>query len=575
MNESSANWIAIVTFYDESGSQNHQRDPEPYILSTKEATFIGRSNDCQIILRPKYTTASRYHAKIEQVSFEGKLVWQVCDLGTPNGTFVNDQKIKGCQRLQSGDYLTLGKPRGANFIFEWNSREIEELNEIFRKKHPYDETVVPQMESFESQDEKTQFFPKSSSKVEVGGRPVEESSVEAERSIIDFRADKATISGNRNFINYPTQILAKGLLAFISVLILSFLIYRILGFSEAQKNEDASLKSYIDSISKLLLDKKLSSLSLNDPSARNARESANGQTLTTLKNLDGQTKGALLRFLHGSKLIKIQSQKLGEEWLSNKNIVSNKGKIQLFDQDLNRKELIYLSQTKIQGNNIDSLPVFLMRKNEFDQRKSKGAIQECANPTQMNKKISNCSWVLEFASQSYEEPFLTPIQLSGADLTGVVLKDAPLDGINLEGAYMSLQECKPSFSGNFFEVNFYKKPMHWLSNHQCRADLSGAGLQNARLFRSVLIGANLSNGKLDHADLREADLRGANLTGVSWKGAILTGACYFEEDWQKYFPEKGTDGQPFNPIAEGMKPISNRKTDFNNPHSFQECKARI
>ncbi|MEO0374845.1 MAG: pentapeptide repeat-containing protein, partial [Cyanobacteria bacterium P01_A01_bin.17] len=215
-------------------------------------------------------------------------------------------------------------------------------------------------------------------------------------------------------------------------------------------------------------------------------------------------------------------------------------------------------------------PIFLASQTNVNQRLISKDSKGCA--AQKDKRPLGCSWILEFSTKSYEQPFVTPVQLSGADLTGVKLKDAPLERSNLEGAYLSLQSCKESSSGNFFVDNFYQKPIRWFQRDKCSADFSGAGLQDSRLFRSVLMGANLRNAKLDYADPRQVDLRGANLAGVSWKGAMLKGACYLEKDWQKSFPEKGPNGGKFDPALEGMKVVSPEESDISDSSLFKECK---
>jgi pSer/pThr/pTyr-binding forkhead associated (FHA) protein len=573
MNESSASWVAILILNGESDSQKNKNESEPYILSKKEATYIGRSQDCQFTLSPKYSTVSRYHAKIELVSQESEQFWQIQDLGTPNGTFVNNRRIKDSQRLKSGDRLTLGKTNAANFTFEWNYIEIEKLNEVFRKKRLYDETVVPSISDFENGEEKTRFFSENLDRAQE--KPVQKNHeiVEAFRSNIvgiDENISNLKVkSEQKSNIKVFTKILPGLLLAFIFLSAISFWIYRTREISGVNNREEG-LKSYIDNISRLLLDKKLGSLNPYDPDARKARESANGQTLIKFKDLDGSAKGTLLRFLHGAKLIKIQPQKLSKEWLANPYTNSNKKQTYVSELDLNRKELLYLRQNKTNEIEFPSLPIFLSNQTGLD--KSYNHNKKCSESAGLNSLNSVCALVLPFKAQVYEKPFITPIQLSGADLTGVVLKDAPLEDINLEGAYISFQECKRDSSENFLEENLYRKPIHWFLRSKCRADFSGAGLQGARLFQSVLMGANLSDAKLDYADLRQADLRGANLTGASLNGAILKGACFIAENWEKNFPEKGPNGRPFNPLAEGMKPVSMNQSDILDPLHFQECK---
>ena len=46
-------------------------------------------------------------------------MWQLCDLESVNGTYVNDQLLKGCQTLKPGDRISLGRT-GPLFIFDWH-----------------------------------------------------------------------------------------------------------------------------------------------------------------------------------------------------------------------------------------------------------------------------------------------------------------------------------------------------------------------------------------------------------------------------------------------------------------------
>ncbi|WP_404785810.1 pentapeptide repeat-containing protein [Altericista sp. CCNU0014] len=574
MNESSHSWVAILILYNESDAKRNQKESEPYILSKKEATYIGRSPDCHFILSPEYSTVSRYHAKFELVKQDGEVVWQVQDLGTPNGTFVNNQRIKDFKYLKSGDCITLGKTNGANFRFEWKFIEVEELNDVFRKKRLYNETVIPDAQELESLNEgKTQFFDQNAPQEKFQDR--QEDNIYAELKQVGSEIKQNITDSKLNVEhNNDAKIFTKRwpylMLALLTFLALSFLIYRNQDIFSTKEDRDEGLRAYIENISRLLLNNKLSSLNPYDPDARKARDSANGQTLIELKNLDGQEKGTLLRFLHGTNLIKIQPQKLTKEWFSNTYTNSNKSKLQISNLDLSRKELFYLRLNRTEKLKASALPFFLMNQTEFNRKYNKKT--EKCDFDRVDRDILVCALVLPFKVQAYEKPIVTPIQLSGSDLTGVVLKDAPLEDINLEGAYVSFKECKQNLSGNFVEDNFYRRPIDWLSRYKCRADFSGAGLQGARLFQSVLMGANLSNAKLDDADLRQADLRWVNLTGATLTGATLTGACYIKEEWKKNFPKTGSNGQPFNPDAEGMIAIAIRQSNIHDPLNFQECK---
>ena len=63
---------------------------------------IGRGEDCN--LRSSSDAVSRRHC---QINLKGSAV-SVQDLGSRNGTFVNDQPILGEQALKTGDQLTIG-----------------------------------------------------------------------------------------------------------------------------------------------------------------------------------------------------------------------------------------------------------------------------------------------------------------------------------------------------------------------------------------------------------------------------------------------------------------------------------
>jgi len=93
-----------------------------YPLPTQEATIIGREPSCQIVLdSSSYLGVSRRHLEIRPLmsqSPEGMPQWQVCDLGSSNGTYINGNRLEGCQTLRSGDRLTLGQNK-VEFIFEY------------------------------------------------------------------------------------------------------------------------------------------------------------------------------------------------------------------------------------------------------------------------------------------------------------------------------------------------------------------------------------------------------------------------------------------------------------------------
>lgn len=90
---------------------------EFYPLPMDGSVILGRDPVCQIVLDSRsYKGVSRQHAQITPVP-DGEAVWQVSDLNSSNGTYVNGCRIKGEERLHEGDRISLGK-RGPQFIFE-------------------------------------------------------------------------------------------------------------------------------------------------------------------------------------------------------------------------------------------------------------------------------------------------------------------------------------------------------------------------------------------------------------------------------------------------------------------------
>lgn len=86
--------------------------------------LIGRDENCQVCVTEH--SVSRRHAQI-MPSLEG---YTVSDLGSTNGTFVNDEPVTGVQALHDGDYLRIG-----NCIFRYlagGNVEADYHEEIYR-----------------------------------------------------------------------------------------------------------------------------------------------------------------------------------------------------------------------------------------------------------------------------------------------------------------------------------------------------------------------------------------------------------------------------------------------------------
>lgn len=64
---------------------------------------IGRDEDCNLKLKSKWV--SRHHAEIHK---SGNLLW-IRDLGSTNGTFLNQTRIQKAELLEAGDLISFGK----------------------------------------------------------------------------------------------------------------------------------------------------------------------------------------------------------------------------------------------------------------------------------------------------------------------------------------------------------------------------------------------------------------------------------------------------------------------------------
>lgn len=94
----------------------NEAETRTYALNTAQDAVIGREPDCQVVLdSARYGNVSRRHAMIcyrpESLSFE------ISDLGSSNGTFVNGQRLFTSQLLKSGDRIQLGS-NGVLFSFD-------------------------------------------------------------------------------------------------------------------------------------------------------------------------------------------------------------------------------------------------------------------------------------------------------------------------------------------------------------------------------------------------------------------------------------------------------------------------
>ena len=86
-----------LPFLKDLNGQEHPLD--------SQGTRIGRAVENDIVIVSK--RVSREHARIWR---EGRY-WYLEDLGSTNGTFLNDERVQGEQRLRDGDLVVIGEAR--------------------------------------------------------------------------------------------------------------------------------------------------------------------------------------------------------------------------------------------------------------------------------------------------------------------------------------------------------------------------------------------------------------------------------------------------------------------------------
>ena len=80
----------------------HPADGKPRSVKLGPSMTIGRAPGCELLIDDTY--ASSQHARL----FGKNGSWYVEDLGSTNGTFVNDQRLAAPAMVQPGDKIRIG-----------------------------------------------------------------------------------------------------------------------------------------------------------------------------------------------------------------------------------------------------------------------------------------------------------------------------------------------------------------------------------------------------------------------------------------------------------------------------------
>lgn len=118
-----------------------------YKLIPEKETVVGREANCQIVVdSEQYPTISRNHAKFQFCEDSSEISWRVCDLNAANGTYLNGQRLQGCQTLKVGDRIMLSKG-GPEFIFEREEIVAPSVPQDLVEKTPQINQIISETKS--------------------------------------------------------------------------------------------------------------------------------------------------------------------------------------------------------------------------------------------------------------------------------------------------------------------------------------------------------------------------------------------------------------------------------------------
>lgn len=255
------------------------------------------------------------------------------------------------------------------------------------------------------------------------------------------------------------------------LLLFSIAVQQALKGRDIQRTRQEVLKSYLNQMTELLLNPDWPKA--DDQAKSTITAVAHAKTLAVLRELDGEQKGALIRFLIESEAFPFIS--LCNADLENANLIG----VNLEEAYLPnvRLDFAYLNGARLRGAK-------LMR----------------AKFLGTDFKPAKLSINYEFRSTFLRDDFQDIVQIT--DLSSADLSDANLRSSNLEAACL---EEAILFNANLQNVN-----------------LSSGILCNANLQYASLIGADLTNANLEGANLENADLEEANLTETNFKDTDLS-----------------------------------------------------
>jgi uncharacterized protein YjbI with pentapeptide repeats len=268
---------------------------------------------------------------------------------------------------------------------------------------------------------------------------------------------------------------------------------------------EEALQAYFDRLAELLLDRKLSILTKDDPVQEVALNVIRARTLSILRRLgeDRERKGNVVRFLIDAELM---------------------SKLNLSDADFRNADLknTNLENTDFRGADLENVDL-----RDADLR---GAKLENANLENADLRGADLENV-DLRNANLKSTNLVGAKLLKANLKGAKLENADISNARLENANMRNAKLENAKMRNAKLENAI------LSNADMKGvNLANANLLNADLANANLLNANLANANLAGADLRGADLRGTiNLTATQIEAANNQVEATYDESTRKLF----------------------------------------
>jgi RsiW-degrading membrane proteinase PrsW (M82 family) len=112
--------LTAIAFLKQISADRPNRDREEIVATLGDRSItLGRDPNCEVEIDVNiYGTVSRRHAEIRPITTKGKFKgWEICDLDSANGTFINDRRLYSCYPLKHGDRIQLTQD-GPKFVFE-------------------------------------------------------------------------------------------------------------------------------------------------------------------------------------------------------------------------------------------------------------------------------------------------------------------------------------------------------------------------------------------------------------------------------------------------------------------------